>query len=130
MERTLKDFIDELISKHGHYKNGYLDASFSSLEQHEKEEFAALLMRSPLYSSSFDWLDPSHEELFSQYMLSSHSEDKQKFLDALKQQAIDYYEDTMCDLLEERTAELFADKASNHGLRKTYDAQTGEVTWL
>lgn len=130
MDRTIINFIDDLISKHGHYKHGYFSVSIQDLEDSEKEEFAAYLMKANhTYGAAFEWLDPEHEHLFVGYLLSSHPDDKKRFLDAITKQAVNYFEETMEDMLSERVSERTTSEYEEHGFRKSYDSQTGEVQW-
>lgn len=131
MDRTLINFIDDLISDYGNSEHGYRTVSVSDLPQKAKEKFAALLMRknhdeNKVYGACFEWIEQDHETLFSDYLSSSNPE---AFLDAMKKQAVKYFKEEMDEKLHARVIDLLADQTMQYNRRLIQDRQSGEVTW-
>lgn len=123
----IRKFIDNLIGIYN-YK------SYSDLSQGDKQELTALFIEQSSRNEEFCAITETRNadqtiNLFKKALISCSSEDNEAFLEAIKSNAVNYYESQIEQIFEEAIAERHSNLMWENNCVPAQHQNNGEIYW-
>lgn len=129
--QNLLNFVDNLIIAESTYCDSHKTLNFDDLSDHDKYEFASLLLEYDDRDITF-YLNENekYDDIISSLILSL-KKDTQKddinFVNNLKANIVSYYQKQMKELINERLQHVETEELHDHGYVKYQGRNTGEI---
>jgi hypothetical protein len=134
-QRTLEDYIQELVSSRGVYRQDHYELSLNMLADDEQDELVRLYIES--IDREIEWacygLDESINSDFLCDMLSmlknNDEESRQKFAQTTRKNLLSYYAKQLDELIVTGCDTYYNAEMNEAGYRAEFDLNHGDFQW-